>query len=211
MGSVDKGLVELAGEPMVAHVIERLAPQVGELLINANQNADRYAAFGYRGHRRRDRRLRRPARRACTRASRARRRRLVVTVPCDSPFLPRDLVARLRAALDARGAELAVARTVRPAAPGVRAGAPRRAAASRRVPRRRRPQDRRVVCGAANRRSPFDDEADAFRNINTAAELRRECRPCALHVRRLPEDAARAVVRRRLRSELDAGRSRRAS
>jgi molybdenum cofactor guanylyltransferase len=39
MGGVDKGLVELDGRPMVAHVIERLSPQVGTIVINANQNA----------------------------------------------------------------------------------------------------------------------------------------------------------------------------
>ena len=47
MGSVDKGLVPLAGRPMVAHVLARLAPQVGAILVNANQNAERYAAFGH--------------------------------------------------------------------------------------------------------------------------------------------------------------------
>ncbi len=46
MGGVDKGLVELDGRPMVAHVLARLAPQVGEVLINANQNLDRYRALG---------------------------------------------------------------------------------------------------------------------------------------------------------------------
>ena len=46
MGGVDKGLVELDGRPMVAHVLDRLSPQVGALVINANQNRDRYAAFG---------------------------------------------------------------------------------------------------------------------------------------------------------------------
>ena len=39
MGGVDKGLQVLRGKPMVQHVIERLAPQVAEILINANQNA----------------------------------------------------------------------------------------------------------------------------------------------------------------------------
>ena len=48
MGGVDKGLQGLDGRPMVAHVIERMLPQVEELLINANQNLDRYAAFGHR-------------------------------------------------------------------------------------------------------------------------------------------------------------------
>ncbi|HCN68163.1 MAG TPA: molybdenum cofactor guanylyltransferase MobA, partial [Candidatus Accumulibacter sp.] len=45
MGGVDKGLQELHGRPLVAWVIERLAPQVDELLINANRNAQRYAVF----------------------------------------------------------------------------------------------------------------------------------------------------------------------
>ena len=48
MGGVDKGLVLLDGKPLVAHVLARLAPQVGPILINANQNAERYAAFGLR-------------------------------------------------------------------------------------------------------------------------------------------------------------------
>ena len=43
MGGVDKGLVELDGRPMVAHVLARLAPQVGDVLVNANQNPERYA------------------------------------------------------------------------------------------------------------------------------------------------------------------------
>ena len=47
MGNVDKGFVELDGRPLVAHVIERLAPQVTTLVINANRNAERYAVFGY--------------------------------------------------------------------------------------------------------------------------------------------------------------------
>jgi len=110
MGGVDKGLVPFAGKPMVAHVIERLAPQVGTLMINANQNHDTYAAYGlpvwpdalpdFAGplaglqiglaH--------------CTTP-------LLVTAPCDSPFLPLDLVARLAQALQAQDADLAVAVT----------------------------------------------------------------------------------------------------
>ena len=47
MGGVDKGLQPLRGKPMVAHVIERLAPQASTLAINANQNLDSYRAFGH--------------------------------------------------------------------------------------------------------------------------------------------------------------------
>ena len=43
MGGVDKGLQPLRGKPMVQHVIERLAPQVAEIVINANQNTAVYA------------------------------------------------------------------------------------------------------------------------------------------------------------------------
>ena len=44
MDSRDKGLVPFRGRPMVAHVIERPAPQVGSVLINANRNVEQYAA-----------------------------------------------------------------------------------------------------------------------------------------------------------------------
>src|SRR5256885_10499859 len=48
MGSVDKGLQLLHGKPMVQWVLERFAPQVDEIIVNANQNVQRYAAFGHR-------------------------------------------------------------------------------------------------------------------------------------------------------------------
>lgn len=110
MGSVDKGLVELRGKPMVEWVLERLRPQVDEVLINANQNIQRYGEFGvpvfsdaiggFAG----------PL--AGLHAGlREASHPLVVTAPCDSPFLPTDLVARLADALDDAGADLAVART----------------------------------------------------------------------------------------------------
>ena len=46
MGGADKGLLPLGGKPMIAHVIERLAPQVGTLLICANRNLEAYRQFG---------------------------------------------------------------------------------------------------------------------------------------------------------------------
>lgn len=46
MNGQDKGLVVLHGEPMVAHVARRLAPQVGRLIISANRHADRYGRYG---------------------------------------------------------------------------------------------------------------------------------------------------------------------
>src|SRR5262245_40818883 len=46
MGGGDKGLLHLAGKPMLAHVVGRLAPQVGRMVINANGNPERFARFG---------------------------------------------------------------------------------------------------------------------------------------------------------------------
>jgi molybdopterin-guanine dinucleotide biosynthesis protein A len=170
MGGVDKGLVMLEGRAMVEHVLDRLAPQVGAIVVNANQNRERYAAFGH------------PVvadavggfagplaglHAGMTAATTP----FVVTVPCDSPFLPLDLVARLSRAVLAGDAELGVARTfdqphpvfalvrrdVLPNLAAFLAGGGRKIDAwygALRV----------VEVG-------FDDCADAFRNINTRDEL----------------------------------------
>ena len=110
MGGVDKGLQLLRGKPMVHWVIERFAPQVDELLINANQNIEQYQILGYKvipdaigGYAGPLAGLHRGLGEAT--------HPLVVTAPCDSPFLPLDLVAQLKTALDANNAELAVAKT----------------------------------------------------------------------------------------------------
>lgn len=110
MGSVDKGLVELRGKPMVAWVLERLTPQVTEVMINANQNLERYREFGVPVFSDTIEGFAGPLAGLHAGLTQA-RHPLVVTAPCDSPFLPTDLVSRLAAALEAEGAELAVART----------------------------------------------------------------------------------------------------
>jgi molybdopterin-guanine dinucleotide biosynthesis protein A len=170
MGGVDKGLVALGGRPLVAHVVERLAPQVGALVINANQNRDRYAAFGYpvvadvvpdfagplAG-------LHAGIAAAAT--------PYIVTSPCDSPFLPLDLVGRLAAAFDAQPIDVAVARTFdqpHPVFSLVRADVRAHLEAFLHG------GGRKIDAWYATLRVVevrFDDEADAFRNINTAAEL----------------------------------------
>ncbi|HEY9447547.1 MAG TPA: molybdenum cofactor guanylyltransferase MobA [Burkholderiales bacterium] len=110
MGGVDKGLKLLRGKPMVQWVIERFAPQVDEVLINANQNIDAYGRFGYPVIPDKIAGYAGPLA-GLHRGLSAARNSLVVTSPCDSPFLPLDLVARLRYALVEQDAELAVART----------------------------------------------------------------------------------------------------
>ena len=171
MGTVDKGLKILRGKPMVAWVAERFAPQVNEVLINANQNLDKYQVLGYKVipdaiggfagplaglHR------------GLGEASHD----LVATAPCDSPFLPTDLIARLRAAMEKNAADLAVAKTgdqphpvfclckksVLPGLTDFLAGGGRKIDAWY--------SKLKVV------EVLFDDQPDAFSNINTEEELR---------------------------------------
>ncbi|MCC7112798.1 MAG: molybdenum cofactor guanylyltransferase [Burkholderiales bacterium] len=170
MGHVDKGLLDFRGRPMVAHVLERLAPQVGAVLVNANQNADRYAAFGHPLAPDRVGGFAGPLAGLhaglCTAST-----PYVATVPCDSPFLPRDLVARLAASLEAANADLAVARPYdqpHPVFALVRASV--------------LPHLERFLAGGGRKidawyaslavaEAAFDDEADAFRNLNPRDEL----------------------------------------
>lgn len=172
MGTVDKGLQPFRGRPMVAHAIERLAPQVSEVLINANQNLDVYAGFGLRVIADEIEGFAGPLagfERGLAHAS----HELVVTVPCDSPFLPADLVARLLKALEDHQAELAVAKTGDQAHP-VFCLMRRGVATSLRefLGRGERKIDRWY---AAHRivEVLFDDEEEAFRNINTLEEKAR--------------------------------------
>ena len=172
MGGTDKGLQELRGQPMVHWVIERLAPQVDELLINANQNGERYAAFGHRVVPDQIPDFAGPL--AGLHAALATANYpLVATAPCDSPFLPTDLVSRLFSALTAANADLAVAKTVDQAHPVFclcrRSVLPHLTefleSGGRKIDRWYSTLNIVEV--------NFDDEADAFENINTREELGR--------------------------------------
>jgi molybdopterin-guanine dinucleotide biosynthesis protein A len=170
MGSVDKGLQPLRGKPMVHWVIERFAPQVDEILVNANQNLETYAQFGHRVIPDEIGGFAGPLA-GLQRGLSAAGHDLVATVPCDSPFLPHDLIARLHAAMHAHAAEIAVAKTGnqphpvfclcrKSVLPGLTAFL---ASGGRKIDAWY--STLKVV------EVLFDDEADAFSNINTQAEL----------------------------------------
>lgn len=108
MGGVDKGLVEIAGQPMIAWTLDALRPQVGPLLINANRSQEAYAAFGLSLVEDQHTGFQGPLAGLHAVLSAA-TTPFVAIVPCDTPRLPRDLIARLGAALERDGSELAVA------------------------------------------------------------------------------------------------------
>src|SRR4051812_42648766 len=113
MGGVDKGLQSHLGTPLALHALMRLGPQVGEVMINANRNLGAYESMGvpvwpdtlpdYAG----------PLAGFLTGLERCETPYLV-TVPCDSPQFPQDLVARLAAALVDADVEIAMAATREP-------------------------------------------------------------------------------------------------
>jgi molybdopterin-guanine dinucleotide biosynthesis protein A len=110
MGGVDKGLIEFAGKPMVAHVLDRLWPQVDEVLINANRELERYASYGYKVISDEIEGFAGPLA-GLHRGMSVAIHPFIMTMPCDSPFLPTDLAARLMHGLMQSNADLAVAKT----------------------------------------------------------------------------------------------------
>lgn len=90
----DKGLIPLNGQPMVAHVIARLAPQVDDLILNANRNFEEYTSFGFPVLRDDLPDFQGPLAGILTGMHHSTSEWLVIS-PCDTPFLPQDMVRRL--------------------------------------------------------------------------------------------------------------------
>lgn len=113
MGGRDKALIELAGKPVLAHVIERFAPQVPALCLNANGDPARFASYalpvvadtveGFAG----------PLAGVLAGLEWARENapeaRWLATAATDTPFFPEDFVERLLAGIRAGGADMACA------------------------------------------------------------------------------------------------------
>jgi len=168
MGGVDKGLQLLHGKPMVASVLARLAPQVSEIIINANQNLEAYARFGHRVVPDAIGGFAGPL--AGLHAGLgAATHPLALTVPCDSPFLPLDLFSRLHDRIGEN--DLAVAKTGAQPHPVF---ALVRTSVKKNLENFLSEGGRKIDAWYSSLKVvevPFDDEADAFRNINTRQEL----------------------------------------
>ena len=178
MGGADKGLQNFRGMPMAMFTLMRLGPQVGEVMINANRNLSAYESFGipvwpdsladYAG----------PLAGFLTALEHCETEYLV-TVPCDTPLFPQDLVARLGEALERDGADIAMA-AAREEDGQVRAQ-PVFSLMKRELMesliRFTHEVGRKIDAWTAQHRTvlvPFDrpgDDASAFFNANTLAEL----------------------------------------
>ena len=174
MGGVDKGLQAHLGMPLAMHALLRLAPQVGQVMINANRNLSAYESMGapvwpdalpdYPGplagflagleH--------------CATP-------LLATAPCDSPLFPTDLVARLGERLERDDAELAMAATWEDGELRLQpVFCLMRASVVESLVRFTNAGQRKIDAWTATLRTTtvrFDD-AEAFVNANTLAELR---------------------------------------
>lgn len=95
MGGADKALVSLAGKPLIAHVVERFAPQVEALAISANGDAERFRGFGVPVLPDADRLGPLSGILSALDWAAAAGAEAVVSVPVDAPFLPGDLVPKL--------------------------------------------------------------------------------------------------------------------
>jgi len=184
MGGADKGLQNFRGMPMAMFTLLRLAPQVGETMINANRNLGAYESFGvpvwpdsladYAG----------PLAGILTALEHCETEYLVTT-PCDTPLFPTDLVERLAEALEREDAEIAMAAALEPESG---AGSQLRAQPVFSLLKRELMESlvrftqgggRKIDAWTAQHRTvlvPFDREGDdpaAFANANTLAELHR--------------------------------------
>jgi molybdopterin-guanine dinucleotide biosynthesis protein A len=174
MGGVDKGLQGYRGVPLALHALRRLEAQVGSVMISANRNRDAYASFGvpvwpdalpdFAG----------PLSGFLAGLERC-PTSWMVTVPCDTPAFPTDLVRRLADAAGPSGAEIAM--------PTVREADGRwrtqpvfcllQTALLVSLVRFTQAGGRKIDAWTAQHRTvevPFDDAA-AFVNANTPAEL----------------------------------------
>jgi len=108
LGGKDKGLLVVAGKPLIAHVLQRIVPQVSTVVISANRHLDQYARFEFpivtdqlRDHQ--------GPLAGIAAALVHVHTDYLLTVPCDSPLLPTDLVDRLWTAMEDEEADMAVA------------------------------------------------------------------------------------------------------
>lgn len=106
-GGNDKGLMTLAGKPMIEYVIDAITPQVDEIIINANRNIEVYANYGFRIIQ--DSFNYAGPMAGMAAGIEASATNFVLTLPCDGPWLPEQLVSRLNKRLELSRAMVSIA------------------------------------------------------------------------------------------------------
>ncbi|SDC13236.1 molybdenum cofactor guanylyltransferase [Cupriavidus sp. YR651] len=175
MGGTDKGLQPLRGVPMAMHTLMRLSPQTGAMMINANRNLAAYESFGVPVYTDSVQDFAGPLAGMLAGLEQC-QTGWMITAPCDTPFLPTDLVQRLASAIEAEGAEMAIPVTVD--ADGRRQTQPvfclMPATAADSLTAYLNGGGRKIETWVASHRlaEVLFDDTDAFANINTLDELR---------------------------------------
>jgi molybdenum cofactor guanylyltransferase len=108
VGGQDKGLLQVDGRPLISHIVDRIRPQVGSLVINANRNVDSYRAFGHPVVQDRMGEFLGPLAGMAS-AMQNSDTPYLLSVPCDSPLVPADLCVKLYRTLKAANADIGVA------------------------------------------------------------------------------------------------------
>ncbi|MCU7881420.1 MAG: molybdenum cofactor guanylyltransferase [Candidatus Thiodiazotropha sp. (ex Lucinoma aequizonata)] len=169
MGGEDKGLIELNGKPLITHIIAAVEPQVTQIMINANRNLVRYQQLGYPVFADLLADYQGPLAGFLT-AMQTLSTADMVTLPCDGPLLPEDLVERLVRARDSEDAEITVAHDGERLQP-VYALIPKHLSAS--LQRYLDDGDRKIDLWYKKHRVAYADFSDlprTFVNINTPKE-----------------------------------------
>lgn len=108
MGGEDKGLTLIEGQPLISYVVRSLEPQVDTLLISANRNQTRYRTYGYDVIEDAIGEFYGPLSGILSAMQHA-KTEYILTVPCDSPLLPKDYAKKMLAALDSHNMSISVA------------------------------------------------------------------------------------------------------
>lgn len=171
MSGRDKGLMPLQGKPLIAHVLERVAAQTQHILINCNRNEDEYARFGY------------PLLKDSMQGGLGPLAGLLsaleysdsdyfLSVPCDTPFLPEDLLERLLQALHHHRADACTVHDGERLHPAIMLVHGRVQEGLRRYLESGKRKVHDWFYSIPHCSADFSDQPQAFVNINTPAQLK---------------------------------------
>lgn len=170
MDERDKGLIKLENRPLISYVIKAVSPQVQQLMINANRNQANYGEFGFPVISDQITGFVGPLA-GMAAAIQSSDSEYILSVPCDTPWIPMDLASRMLKTIEERQAEVCVAHDGDRMHPVFALIHRNRAeslaeylASGERAVHRWCRQQRLAI-------ADFSDQPDAFTNVNTPEEL----------------------------------------